>query len=1302
MKGQSILSKATRTLQTLLATSIFASSVSAQTPGFVNLSARLPMGEGANAPIVGFVPNENATPMLIRAIGPGLKTFGLDNHAIDPRMDIFYLGNSTPIAVNNNWSDNQAVISQKSAQVGAFALNPGSLDSAYFGLFDARPTTPVLSSTVGDRNIVLAEAYTTDQNKLLANVSARGQAGSTDERSVIVGAVAPMTMTLGVRALAQTLTDRFGLGESNGLIVGLDVYALTPSGNQFIRRVTNSDLATDQLMQTLGAFATLPANYAKEAGLNLTVPKDTILTFNARDVNGKEGVILVETYAHRFSYDASLQNLTLVPQNGTSVSVGANTFVSVSSTNLLSKNVHGGVPNPVVVGYTSTAFARSIASDLGQSSANMSVFVPTAANLTIKGDTGGVAQIQTTPISIPSGFEIVDGFASKKVTVTTPSIFYIGGLGSSGVGGVRNADVAVYDSTGKLIRTITGFSSADSAVRSQLGLSAPQGLDAGGLVELQPGEYEFRVLASDRAGVAKLEFARYGDIIIDQNMMPYTKQFVSSGGFSFIGARGISGANPSITIKQNGSVVASNDTVSTADSAVASNINFALGPNDAGLVRSLPAGTYTVEVTGVGSAEFKTQSFGDVTLVNPGQSVSTPVRGVYVFDTNTALGGSLSGVPATSPLESRLVSGAGKVGFFREANSSVLVPSLSGAGYVVQSVIAVDAGGSLVAPKQTLTQTLNSGLYIITGASATSQLGIDAKLTVGSETQSTVADVDKKFLQDSGIILNPTSAYVIKHVSSSEQVTAELTDENARHGLGSISVTRVSDAREGFVKVGPTGTTVEVTFATPGSYGVGAWIGSAGDVTDSVLTIGSQTNDNWSDSKLSTLGLSAKAAGLLTTTTVANQKVSVTVSGKNGEQGYARIVTAPVSNHNLPTVQLGVSTPVSLKAGNAYLITARGNDSLASQGVLNAVVDPVLALKGGYQDSFDVYRNNDASQSVKKSSIDSAVVAQGLTVLGPKESALLLYVAKDVTLQAVVSSNTGEVGKESVVEVKNLGSFANIYSTLPTLTSLNGLPTIGGQVSTSKKSAVAQTSSDLVILGPDNTFTRQRLSDNSLISVGSTGPPISEDVTPEFWNGFLSAIGKGMNIYNNETITLLADSPNPAYLRTAVYSALTSQTRLDASWGAGWKNLPGQFDQLSTAYTNSVGTAVHLTLFDATQTVHEVDPKTGAVSPALEVPSDITTRLKTVGGIETFIDAKNERRYIISYDTPGKADTTFFAVFDKNGVPLKQYGYFLSGSDSSTKGVSYVPATNRLFYTVKDNLIGNSSIASGYSLDLKN
>ena len=126
----------------------------------VNLSTRSFAGKDEQKLITGFVIDGPAPKqVLIRAVGPGLGTFGVTGVNSDPYLQLFK--GSTQIADNDDWaySNQTDILPGVFAKVGAFQLASGSLDSAL--LITLPPG--VYSAQAGGRNgetgVVLVEVY---------------------------------------------------------------------------------------------------------------------------------------------------------------------------------------------------------------------------------------------------------------------------------------------------------------------------------------------------------------------------------------------------------------------------------------------------------------------------------------------------------------------------------------------------------------------------------------------------------------------------------------------------------------------------------------------------------------------------------------------------------------------------------------------------------------------------------------------------------------------------------------------------------------------------------------------------------------------------------------------------------------------------------------------------------------------------------------------------------------------------------------------------------------------------------------
>jgi hypothetical protein len=96
-----------------------------RTARLVNLSVLHVVGADAEALVAGFnVSGAGTMSLLIRGVGPGLRSFGVANPIEDPALQVFQ--GSDVVATNDDWNSS---LSTTAAAVGAFPLAPGSKDA---------------------------------------------------------------------------------------------------------------------------------------------------------------------------------------------------------------------------------------------------------------------------------------------------------------------------------------------------------------------------------------------------------------------------------------------------------------------------------------------------------------------------------------------------------------------------------------------------------------------------------------------------------------------------------------------------------------------------------------------------------------------------------------------------------------------------------------------------------------------------------------------------------------------------------------------------------------------------------------------------------------------------------------------------------------------------------------------------------------------------------------------------------------------------------------------------------------------
>jgi BspA type Leucine rich repeat region (6 copies) len=127
----------------------------------INISVRAQVGTGANIIIPGFFVSGNGSEqLLVRGVGPGLETYGVAGVLAQPSITLFN-SSGTAISSNTVWgtSSDPSQIASDDAQVGAFALQTGSADSALLFTFAPGAYTLQVTGVGHSTGDALAEAY---------------------------------------------------------------------------------------------------------------------------------------------------------------------------------------------------------------------------------------------------------------------------------------------------------------------------------------------------------------------------------------------------------------------------------------------------------------------------------------------------------------------------------------------------------------------------------------------------------------------------------------------------------------------------------------------------------------------------------------------------------------------------------------------------------------------------------------------------------------------------------------------------------------------------------------------------------------------------------------------------------------------------------------------------------------------------------------------------------------------------------------------------------------------------------------
>ncbi len=129
-------------------------------PRLTNVSARTNAGTGADALIVGFVVNGTLPKkLLIRAAGPTLAVFGVDNTLADPALTLRPLGSEGIVAANDDWAGT-AALKGAFTSVGAFPFpSNNSRDAALVIELPPGAYTATISGKQNTTGVALVEVY---------------------------------------------------------------------------------------------------------------------------------------------------------------------------------------------------------------------------------------------------------------------------------------------------------------------------------------------------------------------------------------------------------------------------------------------------------------------------------------------------------------------------------------------------------------------------------------------------------------------------------------------------------------------------------------------------------------------------------------------------------------------------------------------------------------------------------------------------------------------------------------------------------------------------------------------------------------------------------------------------------------------------------------------------------------------------------------------------------------------------------------------------------------------------------------
>jgi hypothetical protein len=221
----------------------------------INLSTRSAISAGGSFTAGFVVTGTRPKPVLIRAIGPTLRAFQIEDALPAARLEVFRA--STSLATANDWgtNSNASAIATTAQRVGAFALAPTSRDAALLLTLEPGNYSARVSGQAGANGVALVEVYDATEGAIarterIINISTIAFAGagsnlltagfyvsgSVPKRLLIRGA-GPALAQFGLggllaRPLVQVYSGSTILAENSGWSTSPDATAIAAAGNQ--------------------------------------------------------------------------------------------------------------------------------------------------------------------------------------------------------------------------------------------------------------------------------------------------------------------------------------------------------------------------------------------------------------------------------------------------------------------------------------------------------------------------------------------------------------------------------------------------------------------------------------------------------------------------------------------------------------------------------------------------------------------------------------------------------------------------------------------------------------------------------------------------------------------------------------------------------------------------------------------------------------------------------------------------------------------------------------------------------------
>jgi hypothetical protein len=255
----------------------------------VNASALGRAGAGADSLVVGFTLTEQPTRVLLRAVGPTLRSLGVGQAVTEPVLSLF--AGPRILGQNEAWSSDRA-LTEATAAAGALPLAQGGRDAA---LLQTLPPGSYTAQVTAGRQpgLVLTELY-----PLTSHQQPGGRMSSLAARAAINGGAGELVLGFTVRGSSALPVMIRAVGPS------LQSHGVTGAvrNPQFVlyrgdeRLLTSDDWTlTPEMVEAGFAAGAFPLTDTREAAALVTLPPG-VYTVEITTADRRGGVVLAEVY----------------------------------------------------------------------------------------------------------------------------------------------------------------------------------------------------------------------------------------------------------------------------------------------------------------------------------------------------------------------------------------------------------------------------------------------------------------------------------------------------------------------------------------------------------------------------------------------------------------------------------------------------------------------------------------------------------------------------------------------------------------------------------------------------------------------------------------------------------------------------------------------------------------------------------------------------------------------------------------------------------------------------------------------